>query len=327
MSPTHSAITTNNLAVKLSRNGVEFVEWVSMDTFGSVDELTHKTTTRVFGPGEKPEMPRINALGHLTHVVDCQVAGNVSNEKLVRCPMGHDVSATPVTKRFNDFAVTALIKKPKPLPAVSLPVELDFFGKPINQRSWWLSGDFLVPLVKLPSPLLPILKALRLCEFRPRLNLKFVNLYRLPRNILKALVPLAIIPMAQKVKMIRVNASSISACVVNLSSMWNNSIEYLKRYAVGLNAATFPADLKLPVSLSGEARGPIPTSGFSVQFKLLYESIKQWSVLGHNEKPTPTPKVNPAVKRGNRGSEWVNDVFTFWRQIQCRAQFLPQLGF
>lgn len=98
-----------------------------------------------------------------------------------------------------------------------------------------------------------------------------------------ASVVIGVFSMRDCPKVIWVHAFSISAFMVNLKTIRHITVEYLKRDLVTFYAS-MRTNLELAVALFRKTRSPIPASCFQIQFKLLYETIKQWSVGRHNVK-------------------------------------------
>lgn len=93
-------------------------------------------------------------------------------------------------------------------------------------------------------------------------------------------VVISVFPVRDCPKMVRVHAPAVTAFVINLQTVWNITVEYLKRYSMRLHASC--SEPEFTVAFFGQARRPFPAFGISVKFKLFYESIKDWSICGHN---------------------------------------------
>lgn len=227
---------------------------------------------------------------------------------------------------FLDLTVASLVQNAEPFPAFCSEVELDHLCESVQQRPEWLTRNLRI--------------------LGQSLDLSFRQPFFLPANgfgiggwlnqirsggvrrVLSSFVPLAVVLVGHCLKVIWVNARTIAASMMDFISMWNIPDKDFVRNPVGVPTRLLAKAvmLKLPVAFASLRGCPFPTSAFSVQFKLLYETIKDWSVGWHisgDKKPTPTSEVKPAVNRGN-AYQGGQDMFSrFWRLLQSRALMVP----
>lgn len=141
-------------------------------------------------------------------------------------------------------------------------------------------------------------------------------------ELLKRHVMLPVGHAVEKLKVVWVYAKAHFAFVMDVILPGNVANEHQVGKPVGGNhPSAFPP--KLSITSGSTTGGPNPTSSFTIQLKLIYETIKWWQVRHNNKKPTPTSEVNPAVKRGN-AYQGGQDMFSrFWRLIQSRDSMVP----
>lgn len=126
-----------------------------------------------------------------------------------------------------------------------------------------------------------------------------------------ATIGVCVIKMRKKAQVVGINAFSIPASVVNFKTLWDVFHEYLVRNAMSLNG--FEPNSKLGIAFSGQACSPVPAAGCGVQFKLLNESVNEWSVCGHRQKDAPHPGSDVRVDWRQPEREALNSVSSTFR--------------
>lgn len=182
---------------------------------------------------------------------------------------------------------------------------------------WFKDPDRHVSLVVLPVSITAALFALT--HFKPG--------FGLPHVVAAILVFVAVFAVrSQRVMLSHVSRSaclkfkvvwryavSTLAFVVNLMPFGNFTHKCKPRLPVGcVNLSV--SGTKHSVSIFMDRCFPFPAAGFSVQFKLFYEAIKDWFVGGHNKETKDAhPSHESDFRSETRQSQlgWANRVFTF----------------